>query len=84
MQQTHHDQRKLYVGMHDGVCALTSTDAGKRWQQGQVTLLAHAAARLSGSPTVFINGKPAATQQSQCTCCVVPGRAVPSVMHSGQ
>src|SRR5439155_20104887 len=52
MQQTHHDQRKLYVGMHDGVCALTSTDAGKTCQQGQVTLLAHAAARLSGSPTV--------------------------------
>jgi uncharacterized Zn-binding protein involved in type VI secretion len=35
---------------------------------------------LSGSPTVLINGKPAATQQSQCTCCVVPGQAVPSVM----
>ena len=52
MQHTQHDQRKLYVGMHDGVCALNSTDAGKTWQQGQVTPLAHAAARLSGSQTV--------------------------------
>ena len=40
MQSTHNDQRKLYVGMHDGVCALSSTDAGKTWQQGQVTPLA--------------------------------------------
>ena len=51
MQSTHNDQRKLYVGMHDGVCALSSTDAGKTWQQGQVTPLAHAAARLSTSAT---------------------------------
>jgi len=51
MQSTHHDQRKLYVGMHDGVCALISTDAGKTWQQGPVTSLAHAAARLSASAT---------------------------------
>src|SRR6266699_3212192 len=49
MQSTQDDQRKLYVGMHDGVCALMSTDAGKTWQQGQVTPLAHAAARLSTS-----------------------------------
>ena len=47
MQQAHHEHHRLYVGMHDGVCALNSTDAGKTWQQGQVTPLAHAAARLS-------------------------------------
>jgi len=51
MQQAHHDQHQLYVGMHDGVCALISTDTGKTWQQGKVTPLAHAAARLSTSPT---------------------------------
>jgi photosystem II stability/assembly factor-like uncharacterized protein len=50
MQSTRHDQRTLYVGMHDGVCALSSTDAGETWQQGAVTPLAHAAARLSTSP----------------------------------
>ena len=49
MQSTHHDQRKLYVGMHDGVCAVRSTDAGQTWQHGPVTPLAHAAARLSTS-----------------------------------
>ncbi len=47
MQQTH---RKLYVGMHDGVCVVTSSDAGRTWKQGQVTPLAHAAARLTASP----------------------------------
>ena len=49
MQNTRNDQRQLYVGMHDGVCALRSTDAGQTWAQGQVTPLAHAAARLSTS-----------------------------------
>ena len=49
MQSTHHNQRTLYVGMHDGVCAVSSTDAGKTWQQGPVTSLPHAAARLSAS-----------------------------------
>ena len=42
---------KLYVGMHDGVCVLTSGDDGRTWEQGAVTPLAHAAARLSVSPT---------------------------------
>ena len=42
MQSTYDDQRKLYVGMHDRVCALSNTDAGKTWQQGPVTRLAHA------------------------------------------
>ena len=51
MQHAQHEHHRLYVGMHDGVCALRSTDAGKTWQQGQVTALAHAAARLSPSPT---------------------------------
>ena len=49
MQNTRNDQRTLYVGMHDGVCALHNTDAGQTWQQGPVTPLAHAAARLSTS-----------------------------------
>src|SRR5215471_17353800 len=51
MQHTQQDYHRLYVGMHDGVCALNSTDAGQTWRQGQVTPLAHAAARLSTSPT---------------------------------
>lgn len=34
----------------------------------------------SGSATVFIGGKPAATAQSMCTCCAVPGSLVPTVM----
>ena len=46
MQQAN---RKLYVGMHDGVCVVTSSDAGRTWKQGQVTSLAHAAARLTAS-----------------------------------
>lgn len=47
------DNKTLYVGMHDGVCAVSSDDGGKTWQQGPVTDLPHAAARLvtgSGSP----------------------------------
>jgi photosystem II stability/assembly factor-like uncharacterized protein len=47
MRQHH----KLYVGMHDGVCTVSSADGGQTWQQGQVTPLAHAAARLSVSAT---------------------------------
>ncbi len=39
-------------------------------QRGQV---------LSGSPTVMIGGQPAATGQSQCTCCGTPGQLVPTV-----
>ena len=34
---------------------------------------------VTGSPTVLIGGKPAATAVSQATCCVVPGKAVPTV-----
>ena len=43
--------RKLYVGMHDGVCILTSTDGGKTWQQGNVTPIEHASSRFSVSPS---------------------------------
>jgi uncharacterized Zn-binding protein involved in type VI secretion len=32
-----------------------------------------------GSATVFFGGKPAANAQSLCTCCVVPGKLVPTV-----
>jgi uncharacterized Zn-binding protein involved in type VI secretion len=39
-------------------------------QRGQV---------VAGSPTVLIGGQPAASAQSQCTCCLVPGTLVPSV-----
>ena len=49
MEEGNGQRRKLYVGMHDGVCALTSNDGGRSWQQGKVTPLAHAAARLAVS-----------------------------------
>ena len=42
--------RTIYVGMHDGICAVSSDDGGKTWHQGPVTGLAHAAARLTASP----------------------------------
>ena len=42
--------KRIYVGMHDGVCAVISDDDGKSWKQGPVKPLAHAAARLSASP----------------------------------
>ena len=42
--------KTIYVGMHDGVCAVTSEDGGSSWQQGPVTSLPHAAARLAASP----------------------------------
>ena len=44
------DNRLIYVGMHDGVCAIGSSDAGKTWQRGPITRLAHAAARVTVSP----------------------------------
>ena len=44
------EQRLIYVGMHDGVCAVSSEDGGKTWQQGPATTLPHAAARLTASP----------------------------------
>ncbi len=33
----------------------------------------------SGSATVMIGGQPAATGQSMCTCCAIPGTLVPTV-----
>ena len=51
MQKVNGQNRKLYVGMHDGVCALTSDDGGRTWRQGEVTHLAHAAARFTVSPS---------------------------------
>ena len=44
------EQRTIYVGMHDGVCAVSSEDGGKTWRQGPVTPLPHAAARVAASP----------------------------------
>ena len=49
--QQQNGQRTLYVGMHDGVCTVTTSDGGQTWRQGTITPLAHAAARLSVSPT---------------------------------
>ena len=44
------EQRLIYVGMHDGVCAVSSNDGGRTWQQGPITRLPHAAARVAVSP----------------------------------
>ena len=52
MIQTNNQQCKLYVGMHDGVCAVTSADGGRTWEKGRSTPLANAAARLSASPAL--------------------------------
>ncbi|PKB78549.1 MAG: hypothetical protein BZY88_17825 [SAR202 cluster bacterium Io17-Chloro-G9] len=49
MQTKNGMQRLLYVGMHDGVCAVSSADGGQTWRQSKVQPLAHAAARLSAS-----------------------------------
>ena len=43
-------QRLIYVGMHDGVCAVSSDDGGNTWRQGPVTHTPHAAARVAVSP----------------------------------
>ena len=34
---------------------------------------------ISGSLTVLIEGKPAATQSAACTCCATPGSLIPTV-----
>ena len=44
------EQCLIYVGMHDGVCSVSSEDGGKTWRQGPVTQLPHAAARVAVSP----------------------------------
>ncbi len=38
------------MGTHDGVRALNTFDSGLTWEQGEMTTLANAAARLSVSP----------------------------------
>ncbi len=43
-------QRLIYVGLHDGVCAIGSDDGGRTWRLGPVTHLPHAAARVAVSP----------------------------------
>ena len=50
MSQNHKNHRRVYLGMHDGVCAVSSDDDGKSWQLGPITSLPHAAARLTASP----------------------------------
>ena len=42
---------RMYIGTHDGVCTLDSSDDGKSWELNKGTTLAHAAARLTASPT---------------------------------
>ena len=42
--------RRIYLGTHDGVCALNTVDGGHTWEKGELTPLANAAARLSVSP----------------------------------
>ena len=44
--------KRIYVGMHDGVCVIKSSDGGESWQKGPGQPLAHAAARLTASPVV--------------------------------
>jgi len=44
------EQCLIYVGLHDGVCSVSSEDGGKTWQKGPVTRLPHAAARVAVSP----------------------------------
>lgn len=51
MLEGNDNNRKLYVGTLDGVCTVSSSDAGESWEQGQVTMLTNAAARLSVSAT---------------------------------
>ena len=51
MTQENDTHRKLYVGTLDGVCSVSSSNGGRNWEQGQVTPLDNAAARLSVSAT---------------------------------
>lgn len=50
MTQQNDSHRRIYVGTHDGVCALNTSDGGLTWERGKMTALANAAARLSVSP----------------------------------
>ena len=42
---------RLYIGSHDGVCALSSSDGGQTWEASKRTPLSHAASRLIASPS---------------------------------
>ena len=42
-------RRRIFVGTHDGVCAVNTSDGGMTWTRGNITPLANAAARLSVS-----------------------------------
>ena len=56
------------TGSHSGI--VDGAFAAVSGQIGRIT---------SGSPTVLIGGKMAATLNSMATCCVVPGKLVPGV-----
>jgi uncharacterized Zn-binding protein involved in type VI secretion len=56
------------TGSHSGI--VDGPFAAVSAQIGRIT---------SGSPTVLIGGKMAATINSTATCCVVPGKLVPGV-----
>jgi uncharacterized Zn-binding protein involved in type VI secretion len=56
------------TGSHSGI--VDAPFAAVSGQIGRIT---------SGSPTVLIGGKMAATINSTATCCVVPGKLVPGV-----
>ena len=50
MSNNQSQDRRIYVGLQEGVCAVASSGQGKTWQCGEITPLAHAAARLAVSP----------------------------------
>ena len=50
MPDNESQNRRIYVGLQEGVC--TVSGQGETWICGDVTPLAHAAARLTASPMV--------------------------------
>ena len=50
MPEDKSQSRRIYVGLQEGVCAVSGQ--GDTWISGDVTPLAHASARLSASPVV--------------------------------
>lgn len=51
MSQAGNGSTTLYVGLHEGVCALSSEDGGASWRRGPVTPLEHAAAKIVACPS---------------------------------
>ena len=49
MPDNNSQNRRIYVGLQEGVCAISGQ--GETWICGDVTPLAHAAARLTASAT---------------------------------